>query len=380
MTQRATLNVLQILSLTFLALSTTRIAMAELIQTSLNIEATVNEQIQPLVDSNLSLNKRYIGIWVGIFSPEREFINGYGERELGKQNPPNETTFFEIGSISKTFTGISLAMSGLDLSQNVQDLLPKEVLLPTFDGSPIKLIHLVTHTSGLPSIGDNIKSLQDFLEYSPIDAFAFLKNYELKRYPGQQYEYSNLGFGLLAHVLNGSSPNNETRHFEKLASTISKPLGMDETVVFLNSDQKSRMTESYDHDGNSGAHWNWGPNSLNAGAGALKSTGRDMMKYLRANLGIGHSTIDTAIAASHMELFRVNETLSVGYGWHILKLGSDRIIWHNGGTGGFQTFLGFNKEKRTGVIILANTSHRTDNSPVDPRIDQAAISILRKLE
>lgn len=344
-----------------------------------SIEEIVREHIQPLVDQSLPLKQRYIGIWVGVISNSKEFMQGFGERTLGAKNPPDEQTFFEIGSISKTFTGISLADSGLDLNAKAQDFLPKNAVLPTYNESSITLLQLVTHTAALPSIAADIDSLQKFLEYTPANAYSFLKTYKLARVPGFKYDYSNLSFGLLAHILEKSPEDEETVHFENLVAKITSPLGMTETVVFLNAEQKLRLSRAYDDDGNSDAYWKWGINSINSGAGALKSTGFDMMKYLRANLGLTLSSVGRAIEKSHVELFKVDESLSIGYGWHILNLGNERVVWHNGGTGGFQTFVGFNKVKKTGVILLANTAHKTEDSRVDPRIDQAAFGILRNL-
>lgn len=345
-----------------------------------NMESVINTAISPLVDINLPVKKRYVGIWVGLVSEDREFSRGFGETTLGNGSAPTESTFFEIGSISKTFTGILLSLSGYDLNKDVQDFFPNGLRLPRYNGSPVKLLHLVTHTSGLPSIGANVQSLEQFLNYSFTDASNFINEFTLKQVPGSSYIYSNLGFGLLANILEGGSSDDQTIHYETLIKNITTPLQMNETVVFLNSEQQVRFCESYDDNGNPHSQWNWGKDSLNAGAGAIKSTGSDMLKYLKANMGQIHSPIDSAIQQSHSELFRVSDNLSIAYGWHILKGPNNKVIWHNGATGGFQTFIGFNKEKNVGVILMANTAHRTETEPVDPRIDLAGFQILKNMK
>lgn len=343
------------------------------------MESVVNSVVLPLTNSSLPLGKRYIGIWVGIVSGNQTFSKGFGETRLDSGRSPDESTFFEIGSISKTFTGILLALRGLDLNSEAQSYLPKDVTLPRFKGSPIKLVDLVAHTSGLPSVPENISSLEEFLNYSPASAYGFLNNFTLKSSPGSSYEYSNLGMGLLAHILEGSHPDKQTLRFEKMVREITIPLGMHETAVFLNDAQKTRLAEAYDSDGKAEAHWDWRENSVNSGAGALRSTGRDMLMYLQANLGILRTPIEGAIQKSHQELFKKSDEHAVAYGWQLSKLGSDTVVWHNGGTGGFLSFTGFIKEKNLGIVVLANTSPSTEDGQPDDQIDFAGFRILTEL-
>jgi CubicO group peptidase (beta-lactamase class C family) len=113
------------------------------------------------------------------------------------------------------------------------------------------------------------------------------------------------------------------------------------------------------------------PNHL-AGAGALRSTGRDMLMFLKANMGLVATPLDAALRRSHGELFSDTDQMTLGMNW-IRTFDDDlaqNIVWHNGGTGGFRTYLGFTEDRRVGVFVLGNSAHS---------VDSLAIEILKSL-
>ena len=135
----------------------------------------------------------------------------YGLANLELKAPVKRETVFEIGSITKTFTGIMLGEMVneglLKLDTPAQDCLPQGVTMPSYEGRAIALLDLATHTSGLPEVPDDFESvpgycfLTPFASYTVDEMYAFLSRYELTRKPGTQYEYSNLGEGLLGNIL-----------------------------------------------------------------------------------------------------------------------------------------------------------------------------------
>jgi CubicO group peptidase (beta-lactamase class C family) len=149
-----------------------------------------------------------VGIVVGMIGPDGRKVVGYGALEKGDPRVLNGDTVFEIGSVTKVFTSLLLsdmAQRGqVALTDPVSKYLPASVRMPQRNGKQITLQDLATHTSGLPRLPANLKpkdSANPYADYSVAQLYEFLSSYELPRDIGSQYEYSNLGGGLLGHVL-----------------------------------------------------------------------------------------------------------------------------------------------------------------------------------
>ena len=106
---------------------------------------------------------------------------------------------------------------------------------------------------------------------------------------------------------------------------------------------------------------NWDLPTL-AGAGALRSTVNDMLTFVEANLGLRESPTRTAIAVTHAPRRDFPApSMQIGLGW-ITRRGHGRELhWHNGGTGGYRSFLGFDLETQTGVVVLSNSGDSVDD-------------------
>lgn len=293
-----------------------------------------------------------VGMVVGLLSPQGAEYYTFGSVEQGG-SPPDERTLFEIGSISKTFTGLALARmieaGDVTLEQPVQELLPgAEVQVPQRSGKHITLRHLSTHTSGLPRMPDNVDptdtSSNPFREYTRTQLYEFLSGHTLARDPGAGWEYSNLAVGLLGHALSlkAGIP------FEQLiAEQITTPLGLRDTVLQASGDQEARVARGYDHNLEVTPAFHFG---VLAPAGALRSTATDMLTYLGAQLGDIETALDSAITLTH-ELHYDGDN-KMGLGW-ILQ--DSHFIWHNGGTIGFESFAGIDTQAKTAVVVLSNT-------------------------
>src|SRR5262249_48036639 len=129
--------------------------------------------------------------------------------------------------------------------QPVADLLPKTVHVPEKAGRKITLLDLATQRSGLPRLPGNLNATGDnpYGAYSVDSLYAFLSRYELPRAPGERYEYSNLGMGLLGHALSlRSGKSYETLVVERVA----RPLAMRDTRVTLDAELRSRLAAGHD--------------------------------------------------------------------------------------------------------------------------------------
>ncbi|MBL1422472.1 MAG: serine hydrolase [Alphaproteobacteria bacterium] len=322
----------------------------------LNIEE-VELALETHIDNGLA-----VGMVVGIIDDGQSYIIGLGRAAKGDNQEINEHSIFEIGSISKTFTGLLLAdmvrKGEVKLSDPVMEYLPDIVEMPMRGGKQITLLDLATHRSGLPRLPDNMAPEDinnPYADYSVADLYDFLAGYKLPRDIGTEAEYSNLGVGLLGHVLALKASLN---YGDLLQRNILTPLGMDDSGIELNSDQLLRFTTGYGMAGEATAHWDL---PVFAGAGALRSTGADMMVYLRANIGLAASPLADAIKLSH-DIKSEFDTpqMQIGLAWLNKINGEQKTIWHNGGTGGYRSFIGFDERSGRGVFVLSNSQDDVD--------------------
>ncbi|MDO8501194.1 MAG: serine hydrolase domain-containing protein [Gemmatimonadaceae bacterium] len=277
--------------------------------------------------------------------------------------PLDGNIVFEIGSITKVFTGTLLAemvaRGEVRLDDPISRYLPGSVRTPSRNGRQITLLDLATQTSGLPRLPDNFKPADlanPYADYSVSQLYQFLSNYTLQRDIGSRYEYSNLGVGLLGHILAlRAGESYETLLRERILD----PLGMHDTRIELTPPMKSRMAQGFDAEGTPRHLWDL---PTLAGAGALRSTANDMLKFLAANLDSAQSPLGDVLAQARARSRDADRPgNSIGLGWHILNLFGSPITWHNGGTGGFRAFIGMDELRHRGVIVLSNSTRNPDD-------------------
>jgi len=316
-----------------------------------------DSEIRQILVDRIDVQKQSVGIVVGVIGPDGRRVIAYGHLEKGDPRPLNGDTIFEIGSATKVFTSLLLAYmvqrSEVGLDDPVAKYLPPGVKMPERNGRSITLIDLATHTSGLPRLPTNLMPkdpANPYADYSVEQLYQFLSTYQLTRDIGSQYEYSNLGGGLLGHVL----ARRARMDYEALVrSRICDPLGMNSTRITLTPEMKARLAAG--HNAALQSVENWDSPTL-PGAGALRSTANDLLTFLAANLGYTKSPLAPAMAA----MLKVRRPtgqpgLEIALGWHILTTNGKEIVWNNGGTGGYRSFLGFDPKARIGVVVLSNT-------------------------
>jgi CubicO group peptidase (beta-lactamase class C family) len=301
--------------------------------------------------------KRSAGIVVGLVEADgRTRIIAFGDPGPGKL-PLDGNTVFEIGSISKVFTSTLLAQLVLDgavaLDDPVQNLLPPGVTLPTRNEKAITLGSLAMQNSGLPRMPTNFTPADPanpYADYSVQQMYDFLSGLTLTRDPGERFEYSNLGVGLLGHALALS----QGQSYEQVQrDRIWAPLGMTRTAVTLTPWMTDHLALGHDADGNVVSNWDI---PTLAGAGAIRSTTTDMLAFLGANLHPDRGPLGKAMALAQQERAPAGgTTTAIGLNWMILRAGTDTIIWHNGGTGGYRSFAGFVPSRKMGVVVLTNS-------------------------
>ena len=327
------------------------------------VEPLTESQIRTLLAEFVDEDRQSVGVVAGATSAEGRVVVGYGHLSADDPTQPDGDTVFEIGSITKVFTATVLAdlvaQEELGLDTPVQSVLGDEVSMPTSDGAQITLGHLATHSSGLPRLPDNFDPADPtnpYADYTVEDLYAFLSSHKLARGIDEAVEYSNVGFGLLGHALSVG----EGTDFEALiAERVLEPLQMSDTAIELTPALRERLATG--HDGQLRPAANWDLPAL-AGAGALRSTVHDLLTFLEANLGLGPSPLRQA-----MERTRTPQRsdpalgMDIGLGWIIAREGDREFVWHNGGTGGYASFVGFDAQAGEGIVILSNSALSVDN-------------------
>lgn len=317
-----------------------------------------NDEILVLLENRIDVERQSIGMAVGVVEPEGSRVISYGTLGVGNDTEVDGDTLFEVGSIAKIFTTLLLAdaveRGEVTLDQPVAGLLPEGVTMPEREGRAITLVDLATYRSGLPRLPSNMNPAdlaQPYADYTADDLHAFLSDYELERDVDAAYEYSNLGIGLLGHVL---ALNAGTDYESLLRERVLEPLDMNDTFVDVPDAVQDRSAIGHDADFNAVPAWDW---DVLEGAGAIRSTANDLTKLLSALLGQTETELAGAIALAMERRAEVGDGVTgMGLGWHLTPLGDDEMIWHNGGTAGARAFLAFLREGGVGVAVLSNVA------------------------
>ncbi|MBM4159633.1 MAG: beta-lactamase family protein [Ignavibacteria bacterium] len=267
----------------------------------------------------------------------------------------NRTGIFEVGSVTKTVTATMLAklvyhgVIGLDAP--IKSFLPIKLMQSSLNGKEVTLLHLANHTSGLPREPDNV-STDWAMPGSPYRTYDTTKLYDylsrrmtLLSTPGEKREYSNLGGGLLGHLLTLITG---TSYEALLDESICKPLGLHSTFVALDTERTQHLVQGRDPKGN--VVPNWELNVL-AGGGGIKSTAEDMAKYIRA-----HMTDTTYFFLTQKPTMKYTEHNTAGLSWAWYTNGSRNFVDATGGTGGYSCSVIFERSTRTAIVLLTNVS------------------------
>lgn len=301
------------------------------------------------------------GISVAIYENGKTTFHSFGVADVASQNAVTPKTLFEIGSITKTFTCAVLSQLALKneiaLDDPVQKYLPTAISLPDKDGKPITLLHLAMQRSGLPRMPGNFapaNPANPYIDYTEKELTDFLNNYELAREPGSQYDYSNLGMGMLGYIL---SRHKNLSYSQLVNQLIFAPLGMNQT--FIGGEQKSNQLASGYVDKTKVSPWTWNEKSVLTGAGGIVSNAEDLIKYMIAQMADNKLPITAAFKQTHMERADAGKpNTQIGLGWHITD---KNYVWHNGGTGGFRSFAGFDPVKKRAIVIMVNAINSADD-------------------
>ena len=341
------------------------------INTNNPLQSAVDNAVQKAyLKSYKDLNT--VGVSIGLYKNGVANYYGYGETKKGNGTAPNKNTFFEIGSITKTFTSIAamnmLLEKGQTIENPIRPYLPTDLPTLARDGIEVNFKHILTHTSGLSYFPDNFGTgyytgnlKGEFENYDRNKMFTWLLNTPLRHKPFTKWEYTNGGMGLMGTIL---ELNYGKSYGAIMKEKLFTPLGLNDTKTDIAEADLTRWATGYTN-GREEPYWN----SLNAmnGAGVIKSTTSDMIKYGLANMNPPNTPLGKAISKTQEITFlpfteagriKINGRL----GWFQcihLDLPNETFIWHNGGTGGFSSDMFINKNKKSILVMLYNTDKGT---------------------
>ena len=291
-----------------------------------------------------------------------------GVRRFFNYGVAKQDSIYEIGSVTKTFTGLILSQmveqGKVKLEDPVRELLPAGTV-PKPAASEITLLDIATQHSGLPRMPDNFKPADEnnpYADYHAADMYAFLAKHGVERPDKATFLYSNYGFGLLGQAL---SVRGGEAYPQLLKDEVLDPLAMHDTAIALSPEQQARFLPGHTGDHRPAHAWDL---DAFAGAGAIRSTASDMLIYLEANLhpeqvkpanaSTAARTISAAIVQDHElradALGGMNASQKIAFAW--LYNPATGNFWHNGATGGYSAYVFFNPKGDYAAVVLLNAT------------------------
>ena len=322
------------------------------------------------------------GVAVAVIRGDERTVACRGYTDRSGERPVRADTRFEIGSVTKTFTALLLAemaaRGDVRYDDPIDRYLPADAAPGYPHERPITLLHLATHTSGLPRLPVGFTPAavprwftDPYATFGPSHLLRALPRTPVRGTPGTQVRYSNLGCGLLGLLLENAAGQ---RYDELLASRVCEPLGLVDTSCGPDREpaagyRRGRRVPSF---------------RLPAlpGAAALRSTADDMLRYLQAHLALEAvplpertDAVALRTALGEVRLPRVGRRrtgVRICLGWNQRLLGGgpagetdgdggaaaageDELVYHAGSTRGFTAFVGFSPRAQVGLAVLAGS-------------------------
>ncbi len=317
------------------------------------VRSLIADLAAPVVDPDASPGKA-VGLMVGVTTQCDRYVVGLGATEIGGSTAPEPDSIFEIASLSKVYTGYLLAR-GIDAGEvDMRDTIDATFPMgaPSYQGEPIDLLDLATHTSGLPNYPGNLPNpgpVNPSVGYTLEMLTSFLSTYSLPRAPGAQYEYSNLGSGILGYVLMTAAG---LRSFEDLVQReIAEPYGLPDTAVALEPEQAARKVQGHAEGRPAPALEIAEPLQ---GGGALHSTVLDVLEFFEGAV-FGDDPAWAMVMVPRRDSPNGVDA-STGFMLNIEPSDTGTIYSKSGGAPGFSSQVVFTDEPPAVVVLLSNTN------------------------
>jgi len=331
----------------------------------------ITKEQSEIIFENAKKFPNHTQISIAIIKDEKVSYFGVNKESDTISTIDNQKSVFEIGSISKVFTSTLLANFVIDGKIKLNDNINDYLKTPFNNGTEISFINLANHTSGLPRLPTNL----DLTKVNPENPYKEYKEQELKEYLTKylelsnkgEYQYSNLGAGLLGYTL--SKIENVT-YESLLQNKIFLKYDMQNSTADINK-IKGNLVRGLNNEGKEVPNWEF---SVLVGAGAIFSTVEDLSQFAISQFDYSNKELKL----TRVKTFGLNENMDIGLSWHILKSQSENLwYWHNGGTGGYSSSMVIEEKSKNGIIILSNVSAFNPNMG---NIDKLCFELMKTLE
>jgi CubicO group peptidase (beta-lactamase class C family) len=333
-----------------------------------------DDTIRDILRRRIDVEKRATGMAVGIVERGRRRVIVYGKQTSGDARSVAANTLFEIGSLTKIFTALLLAgmvhRKELQFDDPVDRYLPTGFRTPQRSGRAITLADLATHTSGLPLFPPITGNIFEALpRYTVSDLRSWLGDLTLSRAPGAQWEYSNVGYGLLGLAL----ANKAGTTYEALLNRhIIGPLKLKDTTLYPKGKATRRLAAGHD------------PNlapvppldlGIFAPAGALRSTAENLLSFVSAVLPGSRSPLE-APAKLLLSIRRAAPAIGgdQALGWEVVTATDHPFIAKDGVTAGQTASIVLVAPQQIGVVVLSNALPVKMKAPPDGGVGAADLA------
>jgi CubicO group peptidase (beta-lactamase class C family) len=310
-----------------------------------------------------------VGLSIAVYQGGQQHFYNYGEVEKGSGRLPTATTYYNMGSVAKTFVATLLAQAVLDkkvqLTDDIRNYLPGQYPNLEFQGHPVRLVDLANHTASLPgtshvypkALGDSLRALAlvprlgYYNRYSADSLLADLHHMRPTAQPGTTYRYNNLGPLILQLVLERVYQ----QPYEQLITRyVQRHFGLHDTKRVLSAGEQRRYAVGYEtpQHGQTPINYTgyWGGTTLN-------STPADLLRYAQANL----AERDLAVLLAHQPTTTLPEGYAVGLVWRLdTDAAGSRRIYHSGHFPGYNTWLAMYPAQDVAVVLLVNDNISQD--------------------
>lgn len=306
------------------------------------------------------------------------YVKGFGYADRANKKSADENTVYQIGSVTKTFTGNILAQIIVEKKISLDDPLakffPKTLKFPTDkNAKAITVKDIATHSAEFPRYPANLERIDGdpILGFSRQQLYQGIELIKIENVAGNRYFYSNFGYGVLGTALENLTDKTLTELFSQ---RIFQPLKMKSSRLVLNDKLKTNLAIPYRDDNPNRKTEPWDMGAL-AGAGNIFSSVNDLSLFMNEMLKVTEVN-----KTQQKEYLKINETWSYGLGCFVInsKTKNTKIIYHAGDIDGYASYLILYPEYKAGLVILTNSGMGQQFGEIAESINEIAFNELFK--
>lgn len=294
------------------------------------------------------------GVAVAIYYQGQDHYYNFGVADTSTNQPVTQNTIFELGSVSKSITatllGICVEQGKCHLNDPVTKFLPALASNNNNAINQVTLQELATHTASFPRMSEDFGVADPTAANANTQLMSDLSQWQPSYPIGTQYQYSNIGFGLLGEAVSNALGTN---YSDAISQYIFQPLNMSNSFVAVPADQMNHYAQGYNEQGDPAPHYQ---TSAWPGGGGVRSTSADMLQYLKANLGALNISpqLSAAMNLTEQGYFNVNPNFTQGLSWQLKNIQNLNVINKNGMNQGFNTYVAMVPQQKIAIVVLAN--------------------------